>query len=64
VLTAATIPGIDEALYLGEVQTANLAPGATHWSITVSPAVAVDEVRELQVVRVGLNPGRVAEATP
>jgi len=64
VLTAATIPGIDEALYLGEVKTAHLAPGATHWSITVSPAVAVDEVRELQVVRVGLNPGRVAEATP
>ncbi len=58
VVTATTIPGIDEALYLGEVRRAELVPGAAHWAITVAPAVAIHEARQLEVVRVGLHPGR------
>jgi hypothetical protein len=58
IVTAATIPGIDNALYLGEVQTAVLKPGASHWTISVKPAVSVSECRQVQVVRVGLHPGR------
>jgi hypothetical protein len=58
IMTAATIPGIDDALYLGEVLTATLAPGAPHWAITVTPATSVSECRQVQVVRVGLHPGR------
>jgi cell shape-determining protein MreC len=58
IVTAATIPGIDDALYLGEVQTAVLKPGASHWAITVTPAVSAFGCRQVQVVRVGLHPGR------
>lgn len=61
VVTAATIPGIDEALYLGEVRTAELAPGAAHWSINVTPAVGISQGAKLQVVRVALHPGRQVE---
>ena len=60
VITAATIPGIDEALFLGQVETADLGPAASHWKITVAPAIAVTEGNELQVVRVGLHPARTA----
>ena len=58
IVTAATIPGIDDSLYLGEVQSATLAPGAAHWLITVTPAVAASDCRQVQVVRVGLYAGR------
>jgi cell shape-determining protein MreC len=58
IVTAATIPGIDDELYLGEVQTATLPPGAAHWTIKVTPAVSTSECRQVQVVRVGLHPGR------
>jgi len=58
VVTAATIPGIDEELYLGEVQKAELSAGASHWVITVRPGVSVASQERVQVVRVGLHPGR------
>jgi cell shape-determining protein MreC len=60
VVTAATIPGIDEELYLGEVESAGLTAGASHWAITVRPAVEISRHEQLQVVRVGLHPGRRA----
>jgi cell shape-determining protein MreC len=63
IVTAATIPGIDDALCLGEVQTATLSPGAAHWTIKVTPAVSVSECRQVQVVRVGLHPGRTPVET-
>jgi hypothetical protein len=63
IVTAATIPGIDDALCLGEVQTATLPPGAVHWTIKVTPAVSVSECRQVQVVRVGLHPGRTPVET-
>ncbi|QDT52412.1 Cell shape-determining protein MreC [Caulifigura coniformis] len=58
VVTAATIPGIDEELYLGDVEKAELSAGASHWVITVRPAVSVSSQERVQVVRVGLHPGR------
>jgi hypothetical protein len=64
IVTAATIPGIDDALCLGEVQTATLPTGAAHWTIKVTPAVSVAECRQVQVVRVGLHPARKPIETP
>jgi rod shape-determining protein MreC len=58
VMTAGDVPGLDDALSLGEVERAELHAGAVHWTITVKPAVATDEAGRVQVLRVGLHPGR------
>ncbi len=61
VVTAASIPGIDDSLFLGTVETTDLPKGAAHWTIIVAPAVYPAEVRELEVVRVGLHPDRLID---
>lgn len=62
VFTAQPIPGIDEALYLGEVTAADLPPGSAHWTITVDPGLSFVEADRVQVVRLGLHPERTSRS--
>jgi hypothetical protein len=65
VFTAAPIPGIEDALHLGEVVNAELVSGSAHWSIQVRPAVEGHSRHHVQILRVGLNPTRrMAESIP
>lgn len=60
VWTAEAIPGLNETFLLGKVAGAELVPTEAHWSIDVEPDVPANGVDRVQVVRVGLNPARVA----
>jgi cell shape-determining protein MreC len=59
VFTAETIPGVDSALYLGDVAAASLPSAGAHWTIDVTPGIASDAVDRVQIVRIGLHPDRL-----
>ena len=55
-----------EPMYYGRVVHADLGPGGLHWEIRVEPAVPLDGLRSVQVLRHQVNPKRLAahETTP
>ena len=47
------------AMFYGTVVKAELKPGATHWEISVEPAIVSQKIRTVQVLRKAMNPLRV-----
>lgn len=46
-------------MFYGTVVRAELAPGATEWSVEIEPAAALDDFHQVQILRLTINPGRL-----
>lgn len=47
------------AMYYGRIVRAELEPAATEWTIEVEPAVPLDRFERVQILRLGINAGRI-----
>ena len=51
-------------MYYGRVVQAELRPGASYWDIRVQPAVALEELETVEVLRKSINPVRLTDSAP
>jgi cell shape-determining protein MreC len=47
------------AMYYGRIVRAELEPAATEWTIEVEPATDLDRFERVQILRLGINAGRI-----
>ncbi|MCH8830205.1 MAG: hypothetical protein IID45_11570 [Planctomycetes bacterium] len=62
VYTASRKTAFPFPMYYGKVTRAELPPGASHWQITVAPAIGDIQPQTVQILRKRINPERLRES--